>query len=148
MRFPRLLLAGILLAAAATQAGPAKVIKVLPHFLDLKGRDALSPSLFERDAYQMKLRENATNRSALRFDIQWRAAGTENLVLRVEARGMAGRVPQSRVIEKNVTAGRFSTWTALTISGEDYKKFGELISWRATLWSGTNRVAEQDSFLW
>jgi hypothetical protein len=148
VRLPRFLFALLLLAAAAAQAGPAKVIKVLPHFLDSKGRDSVSPSLFERDAYQMKLRENATNRSALRFDVQWRAAGMENLVLRVEARGMAGRVPQTRVVEEKVAAGRFSTWTALTIGGEDYKKFGELISWRATLWSGTNRVAEQDSFLW
>ena len=42
----------------------------------------------------------------------------------------------------------FSTWTRLKLAGEDYLKFGELIAWRATLWSGAQQVAEQKSFLW
>ncbi len=143
----------ILLALAfgcvlAAHAESARVIKVLPHLLDLKGRDAKSPSLFERDAYQVYLREHKTNRSALRFDVQWTGNGHRELTLRVEAKGGTGRQPQTKVLERKVAPGSFSTWTALTISGDDYKQFGDLISWRATLWSGTNQVAEQRSFLW
>jgi hypothetical protein len=39
-----LLLAAPLAAPAAT----GKVVKVLPHFLDLKGRHSLTPSLYDR----------------------------------------------------------------------------------------------------
>jgi hypothetical protein len=51
------LLASPLVAAPAK---PAKIVKVLPHYVDLEGRIALAPSLFERDAYQAVLRLNRT----------------------------------------------------------------------------------------
>src|SRR6185369_13028943 len=38
-------------------AESAKVLKVLPLFLDQKGRESISPSLFDRDAYQVLLRD-------------------------------------------------------------------------------------------
>ena len=53
-----------------------RVIKVLPHFLDLQGRAALSPSLYDRDAYQAVLRDHPEKRSGLRFDMQWKTKGT------------------------------------------------------------------------
>jgi hypothetical protein len=42
----------------------------------------------------------------------------------------------------------FSTWSQASLTGDAYKKFGELGAWRATLWDGNNLVAEQKSFLW
>ena len=57
----RLTIALLLLVAAPLKADSpetARVIKVLHHLIDAKGRNALAPSLFERDAYQIHLREN------------------------------------------------------------------------------------------
>lgn len=140
-----LLLVSLVISA---QAESAKIVKVLPHFLDLQGRNALNPSLFDRDAYQAKLRGSPEERSALRFDVQWKARGYDDLTLRIEARGGTARQPQAITLERKVKGRFFSRWTALKIEGEEYKRFGEMISWRASLWSGTNQVAEQKSFLW
>ena len=52
---------GLVAAAHAADAVTGKIVKVLPFFLDQQGRDAVSPSLFDRDAYQAFLREH-TNR--------------------------------------------------------------------------------------
>lgn len=132
--------------ALLAQAGPPEVIKVLPQFLDLKGRNSLSPSLLDRDAYQVELRDNPAKRSGLRFNVQWKAPRPDALTLRVEAR--SGHSIEPIILEQTVQAGVFNQWTALTLDGEKYKKFGELISWRARLLQGTNVVAEQKSFLW
>ena len=51
-----LLLLGSLAAVDATDAMTGHIVKVLPLFLDLNGQDALSPSLYDRDAYQVYLR--------------------------------------------------------------------------------------------
>ena len=145
------MLLAVLAFALAAHAESAKVIKVLPHFLDLKGRDTVNPSLFDRDAYQNELRSSPSKRSALRFDVQWKAPyyDYDALTLRIEANGMKGRVATTNVMERPLRlSGIFSHWTALKMSGETYENFGELISWRATLLSGTNVVAEQKSFLW
>jgi len=143
-----------LLLAATLSAAPAtgRVIKVLPHYLDLKGRHTLSPSLYERDAYQAQLRQHPAERSALRFDIQWKAkdAGTAQLKLRAELRGVTkGNLPKQLVLEQPVKPkGHFSTWSALALSGAEYKEFGELTAWRVTLWDGEQLLGEQKSFLW
>jgi hypothetical protein len=153
VRCRKIIFSTILLLAFAlcADAGSAKVIKVLPHFLDQKGRATVNPSLFDRDAYQVELRDNPSKRSALRFDVQWKAAyyDYDMLKLRVEAKGIKGREPTQLVLEQPLRlGGSFSKWTALTLRGEDYQKFGELTAWRVTLISGTNVVAEQKSFLW
>ena len=44
--------------------------------------------------------------------------------------------------------GWFHSWSYLKLAGEDYRRFGELVAWRATLWDGSQQVAEQKSFLW
>jgi hypothetical protein len=132
--------------ALLAQAASPEVIKVLPQFLDLKGRSSLSPSLLDRDAYQVELRGSPAKRSGLRFNVQWKAPKPETLTLRVEARG--AHSPEPVTLEQTVEPGVFNQWTALTLEGEKYKKFGELISWRALLLKGTNVVAEQKSFLW
>ena len=59
------------MVCAAASAATGKVIKVLPQFLDLKGRHSLSPSLYDRDAYQAQLRDTKTNISGMRFAVQW-----------------------------------------------------------------------------
>lgn len=146
MHWPRISILLTLAFAVLTNVQSAEVIKVLPHFLDDKGRHTLNPSHYERDAYQDQLRKNPDQRSALRFDVQWKAESRAALILRVEAKG--GQVNRTNILEQPVKAGTFSQWTSLKLEGAAYENFGELVSWRATLWQGTNMVGEQKSFLW
>jgi len=136
-------------STSSTVAAPAKVKKVLSFYLDNQGRQSLSPSLYDRDAYQAELRRKPAERSGLRFDVQWNAATLAPLTLRVEARGAKGLDTTRVVTEKDVRKkGFFSRWTSLAVTGDEYKKFGELVAWRATLWQGNVLVSEQKSFLW
>lgn len=140
----------LFLSAALAQAGSGKVLKVLPHFLDRAGKSALSPSLFERDAYQAHLRKHPEEISALRFDVNWSAGGGKaaNLKLRVETRG-GKAAAQPKVIEATVKPGwSGSTWSAVTLDKEAYERLGSVVAWRVTLWDGDQMLAEQKSFLW
>ena len=144
-------LIAVLLASTAllAHASGGKVLKVLPHFLDKEGRHTLSPSLFERDAYQAHLRKTPTEIGGLRFDIEWSASGKPTaLRVRVEARGnKAGTKPA--MLETTVVQSSFgNTWSALTLDKEAYQQLGGVAAWRATLWDGDQLLAEQKSFLW
>lgn len=146
-----LLLLGSLSAAVASDAASGRVVKVLPLLLDSGGHDAVSPSLFDRDAYQFYLRRHTNEISAIRFDVLWKAskAGDAKLKLRVELRGLGTNgLPRQATLEQPVTPGYFRRWTSLALKGEDYKNFGELVAWRATLWSDDRLLGEQKSFLW
>jgi hypothetical protein len=146
-----LLTLGLFAAVHAADAVSGRVVKVLPLLLDLKNRDAVSPSLYDRDAYQVYLRQHTNEISAIRFDILWKAsnANSEKLKLRVELRGVGvGGLPRQTTLEQSVTPGFFRRWTSLTLGGADYKKFGELVAWRATLWADDQLLGEQKSFLW
>jgi len=135
--------------AAQSSLAATKIIKVLPHFLDLEGRESLNPSLYERDAYQALLRRDPTKLSALRFDVQWRSKEDRPLTLRVEMRGDNKTQATKAVVEKTEKhVSGLSKWTGLTLEGEEYRKFGELIAWRVTLWEGQMLVGEKKSFLW
>jgi hypothetical protein len=151
-RLITVLLPALLLATTfSTVAATGRVVKVLPHFLDLKGRHALSPSLYERDAYQNQLRQNPEQRSGVRFDILWRvrAKAATSLKLKVEIRGIAqGNLPSEKVLEKEVKSGAGSRWTPITLGGDDFKAIGEVTAWRVSLWEGDQLIAEQKSFLW
>ena len=139
----------LLLSTVFAHAGGGKVLKVLPHFLDSEGRHSLSPSLFERDAYQARLRKTPSEVSALRFDVNWSAEGKPtNLRLRVEARGgKAGAQP--KVVETAVKPSwTGSAWSALALDKETYQQLGGVTAWRVTLWDGEQMLAEQKSFLW
>ena len=126
-----------------------KVIKVLPHLLDREGRHTLSPSLYERDAYQARLRQHPQLRSGLRFDVQWKARQGQQLKLLVEMRGAKGKEPTSATLEERVEPSRlFSKWSAVKLVGKDYESFGDLVAWRVSLWDGSSLLAEQRSFLW
>jgi hypothetical protein len=143
---------GVVLCGLPAQAATGKVIKVLPLFLDLKGRQALSPSLYDRDAYQAILHQHPEKRSGLRYAIQWKTKGGvwEPLKLRLEVRGIAeGNVPRELTIDKNVDpGGRFSRWSSITLGREEYAVLGEVTAWRVTLWEGEQMLGEQKSFLW
>jgi hypothetical protein len=151
MRWLKLLTLLVFFSAPApgAEGASAKIIKVLPHLLDREGRHSLSPSLYERDAYQAFLRKNSGLCSGLRFDIQWKAkrvAGTQ-LLLRVEIRG--GKEARPVVLEQSARRDRsYSRWNSLRLDEDSYQKMGEVIAWRATLWEGDRLVAEQNSFLW
>jgi hypothetical protein len=143
------LLSGIVTAHAAT----GKVIKVLPQFLDTKGRTSLTPSLYDRDAYQAVLRVHPERRSGMRFFIQWKAKGqvATGLTLRLELRGgVQGELPKGLILESKLPpkTGWFSHWADLTINEETYKELGGVTSWRVTLWDGEKMLGEQRSYLW
>jgi hypothetical protein len=146
-----LLLLGSFSATFASDALSGRVVKVLPLLLDLKSRDAVSPSLYDRDAYQVYLRQHTNEISAIRFDVLWKASNAKGakLKLRVELRGIGpGGLPHQTTLEQSVTPGFFSRWTSLTLGGAEYKNSGELVAWRATLWSDDQLLDEQKSFLW
>jgi hypothetical protein len=153
MRWFNLLLicAGLLGAGSNLEAATNRIIKVLPHFLDLLGRQSLSPSLYERDAYQARLRANSDQRSALQFDVQWKAKvkDTTRLKLRLEARGSKSNVIDPLVVEKStLPKGRFSNWSAIKLDNKTYEQLGDIVSWRISLWEGDRLLAEEKSFLW
>lgn len=135
--------------ATSADAAQARIIKVLPHLIDHQGRHTLSPSLYERDAYQAELRRQPELASALRFDVQWKGVGLkrDGLKLRLELR-VSGE-PSTIILEESVKPkGLFSHWNSLKLEGEAFKLAGKVTAWRATLWQGEEMVAEQKSFLW
>lgn len=139
------------LGVALSQAADGKVIKVLPHFLDLEGRHALNPSLYERDAYQAHLRKTPPEQSGIRYDVQWRARAMKDraALLRLEVHAGKGNSSKPIVVEKSVRPRtRFSRWSALQIDGAQYKAMGAIISWRVTLWDNGRMIGEQHSFMW
>jgi hypothetical protein len=144
-----LVLAFIAGGATAGVAAEARLVKVLPHLLDREGRHTLSPSLFERDAYQERLRRQPAQRSGLRLDVQWKARAAGPWLLRVELRGSRDGQATTATVEQTVKPrGLFSTWSRLPFTGDAYRSFGELSAWRATLWQGEKMISEQKSFLW
>lgn len=146
-----LLTLGLFGTTRAADAVTGRVVKVLPLLLDQQGRTALSPSLFDRDAYQAQLRTHTNLVSAIRYDVLWSAqnTGDRKLTIRLELRGLdAANLPRLKILEARVAAGFFRRWTGLTLSGDEFKNFGAVTSWRATLWDGDRLLGEEKSFLW
>ena len=141
-----------LTAFAATTgllAAEAKIVKVLPHYVDEQGRHALSPSLYDRDAYQAFLRRNPQQQSGLRFDVQWKAKASKQpgLKLWAEVRGSNSITPVQIEMPVNTTR-RGARWSALKLEGNDFRALGKPVAWRVSLRDGDQIVAEQKSFLW
>src|SRR4051812_22210269 len=136
-------------SALSVGASEARIIKVLPHFLDKAGRHTLHPSLFERDGYQARLRAHPELCSGMRFDVQWKGRKLQNGRIKLEVRG-ANTPP--RAIETFLNnlkgGGVFSRWSGLEVAGEDFKRVGSIIAWRVSLWDGDQQLGEQKSFLW
>jgi hypothetical protein len=145
-------LAAGLLAAWSAPAATGRVIKVLPQFLDLKGRASTSPSLYERDAYQVFLRQHTNQISSMIFNVQWKTKGKPAgpVKLRLEARGLVhGKTPEALVLDKPVEPGGwFGHWTSITLSRDEYRRLGATTAWRVTLWEEDHLLGEQRSFLW
>lgn len=138
--------------ATSARAAEGQVFKVLPQFLDQKGHEALTPSLYDRDAYQAHLRLFPTNISTLRFAVQWKESHptSDARKLRVEVRGAEkGGLPSVATLELPLTERHaFSHWDYLVFDKDKYKAFGEITAWRVTLWDGDRMLSEQKSFLW
>jgi hypothetical protein len=150
-RFCFLLTLVCLILARTVSAADGKVLKTLPQFLDTKGRASLAPSLYERDAYQARLRKHPAERAALRLAVQWKAREVDwkQMKLRAELRGVLGNSMHTTTLEIPVRKnGFFSNWSEFKIQGEDFQKFGELVAWRVTLWEGDRQLGSQQSFMW
>ncbi len=136
---------------AGSAVAETKIIKVLPTLLDHKGRNSLSPSLYERDAYQAILRKNRDQVGGVRFDVQWKARGvaSKTVVLRLELRTRGHADAKPEVIDTEVVPKRFGTkWSRVVVDAETYKRIGEVVAWRATVVDGGQTLAQRTSFLW
>src|SRR5256714_13905343 len=146
---PRFAALFILAFSLSAIAADARIVKVLPHFLDKAGRISLHPSLFERDGYQAHLKTHPELCSGMRFDVQWKAHKLQNGRLKLEVRGAKTPARQGESFERGMRGGGlFSRWTGVKVSGEDFKHLGSIIAWRITLWDGAQQLAEEKSFLW
>ncbi len=146
-----LLLLLAVLPAFADGVEKGRIVKMLPLFLDLKGHDAVSPSLYDRDAYQAYLRRHTNDISAIRFDVLWQVENpaAAKYKLRIELRGIgAAGKPTRSFREVEVSPPLLRRWDYLVLGGADYRNFGQLVAWRATLWRGDQLLSEQKSFLW
>ena len=145
------MMVGILcVCAGSVRAASARIIKMLPHYLDQQGRHTVDPSLFERDAYQQELKLNPERVSGMRFDVQWNGKGLANQLIKVRLEVRGNKTPPRTVetFEQEVKARRLSQWSSLRVSGEDFKRTGKIVAWRVSLWQGETMLAEQKSFLW
>jgi hypothetical protein len=147
-----LLASSLFFLSCVSQAAEAHILKVLPTFLDERGRKAISPSLYERDAYQADLRRHPERVTGLRFDVNWKARGIDptRLKLRIEMR-TADRPAEGGPlrIEAPVSGrGTRRRWSSVTLGGDSYRRSGVVLAWRAVLLDGEQVVAEQRSFLW
>jgi len=137
--------------APAVRAGEGSVLKVLPQLLDEHGRHALSPSLYERDAYQFHLRKEPKLRGGARLAVQWKAKNVDwsKLKLRAEMRCLLEDNLHTVNMEKPaVKNGHFSSWSEFRMEGADYKTFGQIVAWRVTLLEGDHQLGQLESFLW
>jgi hypothetical protein len=140
----------LLLTVLSVFGGEARVIKVLPQLLDKHGRNAINPSLFDRDAYQMHLRLNTNEVSAIRFEVQYKTKGIEGpLLLRLEIRGSKTELGKREVFETEITGGgHFSKWGRIQFDRGTSERIGTLVAWRASLLKNGETIATQESFLW
>jgi hypothetical protein len=139
----------VLAITTSIAAAEGRIVKVLPHLLDQKGRHTLHPSLFERDAYQAHLRTRPELCSGMRFDVQWKGRKLTDPKLKLEVRGAKIPARDVQTFTQSLKQGSpFSRWAGLTVSSEDFTRLGSIAAWRVTLWDGESQVAEQKSFLW
>jgi hypothetical protein len=138
--------------AEAQQRVPTsvRVVKVLHHLVDAQGRIALAPSLFERDAYQVHLREFPKLVASSRFDIQYKARRKDGPVrLRLEIRGSKTGLGNSRAFEAEAMPDRWgSSWGRIALDKKTSDEVGTIVAWRCTLSRDGVQIAEQQSFLW
>jgi hypothetical protein len=133
------------------RAAPDKVIKVLPHLVDKDGKHALSPSLFERDAYQAILRKNPDKVGGMQYDVQYKAAKTAGRALKLRLELVTTKHPKGKpftLTEPVKPAGGLGRWTRVKLDAGRLKEIGEIIAWRVSLLDGEESLSAQNSFLW
>ncbi|HUR44930.1 MAG TPA: hypothetical protein VMZ27_03560 [Candidatus Saccharimonadales bacterium] len=139
----------IFMLAQNAPAATDKIIKVLPQYMDAKGRTSLSPSLYDRDAYQARLRRHPEDCLGMTFQVQWKAKSTAELKMFLEVRGSKAGQSTSASLQTPVKhLGGLNRWTPLVIKDAAYNDLGEITAWRVSLWQGDTFLAEQKSFLW
>jgi hypothetical protein len=130
--------------------GNLRIVKVLPFLIDKKGEHTISPSLFERDAYQGYLRRHPAEVSTLRYDFQWKGKvnSVEGVTVRLEVRGSRGDLRHPSIFESPLRRSGWGKWGFIALPEEDYHALGAIVAWHLTLWQGGTQIAEQKSFLW
>jgi hypothetical protein len=149
--FVALILLACFCGASNAHEAQAKVIKVLPQLLDIKGRHTLSPSLYERDAYQFYLRKHPKEQMGLRLAIEWKApdAAKRKLQIRAELRGVISNDVHTVTLEQPAKKqGWLGNWSEVRLTGQQFVTFGNLIAWRVTLLDDGHPIARQESFIW
>ena len=135
--------------AGALLGAEGKVIKVLPHFVDFQGRHTLSPSLYERDAYQELLRNHPEKRAGLQFEVLWKVSGRVSGPLRLKMELRGGTSSSLEIVEMDVKRGMFGRrWSRMVLDPKQFARVGTVTAWKATLLQGEEIVAEANSFLW
>ena len=135
--------------AGALLGAEGKVIKVLPHFVDFQGRHTLSPSLYERDAYQESLRNHPEKRAGLQFEVLWKVSGRVSAPLRLKMELRGGNSSSLEIVEMDVKRGMFGRrWSRMVLDPKQFARVGTVTAWKATLLQGEEIVAEANSFLW
>ena len=129
-----------------------EILKVLPHWLDRQGRHTVSPSLFERDAYQLHLKEHREEVSTIRFDVNWRLKerGLQGCTLHLEARFGSEEGIQTLEQKTLIETGkrRKKGWSGLRIPEASFDVQSNLIAWRVRVMRGDEVLATRTSFLW
>ena len=133
------------------RAGAPRIVKVFPLRIDSKNRTALTPSLFDRDAYQAFLRKNPKQCTGMVFKVQSKvpAGSPTSLTAKLEVRGEKAGDQTSFTAEKRLERDKFgSTWFQFDVTGEAWGRLKGVSAWRISLFDGEKLVSEQKSFLW
>lgn len=141
----------VLVSFTPVARGSGSVDKVLPQLLDQQGRYTLSPSLYERDAYQFHLRKDPKLRNGVRLAVEWKAkkVNWSKLKLRAEMRFLLDDNLHTITMEEPaVKHGFLGNWSEFRVEGADFVTSGQLVAWRVTLWEGENQIGHLESFLW
>lgn len=137
--------------AAEGKSATGRIMKVLPHLVDLEGRVAVAPSLFQRDAYQAQLRQNPELVSTIRYDVNCKVSGRSRgtLALRLALRTTLRPESSPIVLETPVKRGVFGrSWQSLKLDPELYRAAGQVLAWRIELLDNGTVIGAQQSFLW
>lgn len=145
------LLVIFIITPASKTFAEGEIYKVLPHLLDQKGRHTVSPSLFERDAYQEFLRENPALVSGIGYDIHWKCPSghKRDLQIILEIRGSNNyQASPTKKIIKAKAKKYFKTWSRIKLSKKEMKTIGKIVAWKVSLVEGDKTLTEHFSFLW
>lgn len=122
------------------------------HYLDKNGRHAISPSLYDRDAYQAWLRSHRDKIDGICFDVLWNAKRcAKEMELVVELVTTVNPKVDPLVIRKKILPPRLGflgKWTRIELKGEDFVKEGDILAWRVMIIADGQPIAEERSFLW